>query len=225
MWLIASFFSPAILPRCAFHGFVYAGVQFGEQCWCGNSLDRTAGAGAPLDASSCNVPCVGDSTSLCGGSWAITLYNRTLPSSPYTKATIHAGSSFFSGWSFFTSQDPTDGNVTYVSKSTATSNNLAYVQSNGNVVIKVDNTTTLPVGTNRKSVRISTSATYTTALMIFDVLHMPWGCSVRLAPLYARHLWIFLSFTGLGLACYLDSTLIAEPDSCLLTTSLTEGKK
>lgn len=198
--------SCCVCPRCAFHGFVYAGVQFGEQCWCGNSLDKTAGAGAPLDASSCNVPCVGDSTSLCGGSWALTLYNRTLPASPYTKATIHAGSSFFTGWNFFTSPDPTDGNVTYVSKSTATSNNLAYVQ-NGNVVIKVDNSSTLPVGTNRKSVRISTSATYTTALMIFDVLHMPWGCSVRLVPLRTRHVRNFFSCFRLGLARYLDCAL------------------
>lgn len=54
-------------------------------------------------------------------------------------------------------------------------------------MIKVDNTTTLPVGTTRNSVRISTRATYTTALMIFDVLHMPWGCSVRPAPPCARY--------------------------------------
>lgn len=178
--------SSCFFSRCAFHGFVYAGVQSGEQCLCGNSLDQTAGAGAPLDASSCDVPCTGDSTSLCGGSLAITLYNRTLPSSPYTKATIHAGSSFFGGWDFFEGPDPTDGNVTFVSKSTATNSNLAYVRSDGSVVIKVDNTTALPVGTTRNSVRISTRATYTTALMIFDVLHMPWGCSVRPAPPYAR---------------------------------------
>lgn len=164
--------------RCAFHGFVYAGLQFGEQCWCGNTLDTAGGAGAVLPSSSCNSPCNGDTTTLCGGTWALSLYNRTLSASPYSKSTVHAGSSFFTGWNFFTDKDPTGGNVTYVSKSTATSKNLAYVRSDGVAVLKVDNTTTLQPGQNRQSVRISTSATYTTALMIFDVLNMPWGCSV-----------------------------------------------
>lgn len=165
---------------CAFHGFIYAGLQFGQECWCGNTLDTAGGAGAALPSSSCNVACDGDSTEICGGSWAITLYNRTLPASTYTKATIHAGSSFFSGWSFFTSSDPTGGSVAYQSKSAATSQKLAYVRSDGVAVLRVDNTTVLQPGQNRNSVRISTTATYTTALMIFDVLNMPWGCSVRL---------------------------------------------
>ncbi|KAF8311443.1 hypothetical protein DL93DRAFT_2043787, partial [Clavulina sp. PMI_390] len=97
---------------------------------------------------------------------------------------IHAGSSFFTGWNFFTGGDPTNGNVEYVSKSTATSDKLAYIQSDGTVVLKVDNTSTLAAGANRNSVRISTSATYTTALMIFDIIHMPWGCSVRKVQTY-----------------------------------------
>lgn len=166
------------LNECAFHGFKYAATQYGDECWCGNTLNTSGGAGAPLPSESCTAACVGDSSSTCGGTWAVTLYNRTLPASPYTKSTVHAGSSFFSGWNFFTSPDPTGGNVTYVSQSTATSSKLAYVASDGTAIIKVDNTTTLSAGQNRKSVRISTSATYTTALMIFDVLHMPWGCSV-----------------------------------------------
>lgn len=173
------------MSRCAFHGFVYAGMEFGQQCWCGNSLSTAGGAGVSLPSSSCNVPCQGDitNTTRCGGSWALSLYERALGSSPYTRATIHAGESFFNGWSFFSSDDPTGGDVAYQPESNATSQRLAYVRDDGVVVLKVDNTTTLQPGQKRASVRISTTATYTTALMIFDVLSMPWGCSVRIVLL------------------------------------------
>jgi len=68
------------------------------------------------------------------------------------------------------------------------SRGLAYVRdSDGVAVIKVDNTTTLQPGQHRASVRITTTATYTNGLMIFDVLAMPWGCSVRIAIL--RIVW------------------------------------
>lgn len=176
-----------VTGRCAFHGFVHAGLQFGKECWCGNSLNTAGGAGTALPSSSCNVPCAGDNTNTttCGGVFTLSLYKRTrLAPSPYTHATVHAGKSFFDGWSFFTSTDPTGGSVAYQSKSAAMSRGLAYVRDgDGVAVIKVDNTTTLRPGQNRASVRITTTATYTSALMIFDVLAMPWGCSVRIVML------------------------------------------
>jgi hypothetical protein len=56
-----------------------------------------------------------------------------------------------SGWDFFTGADPTSGNVQYVDKNTAFSENLAYVQSDGTASIDVDTTSTVPVGGQRKS--------------------------------------------------------------------------
>ena len=78
------------------------------------------------------------------------------------------GSNFFDGFSFFSDpwvlelasacseltgrslrRDPTHGIVNYLDADTATHTGLAYVQNDGVVVIKVDNTTNLPNGTPR----------------------------------------------------------------------------
>jgi len=96
----------------------------------------------------------------------------------YNLVDLYQGQSFFDGWDFFTDADPTNGLVDYVSQSEATSAGLAYVQSDNTVVLAVDDTSTVPVGGNRKSVRISTQKTYTQGLFIADFYSMPHGCSV-----------------------------------------------
>jgi hypothetical protein len=47
--------------------------------------------------------------------------------------------------------DPTNGQVDYLSQADATKAKLAYVQSDGVAVMKVDNTTKLASGEKRKS--------------------------------------------------------------------------
>ena len=54
-----------------------------------------------------------------------------------------------SEWDFFTQPDPTHGNVFYESQENAT--DLAYVQSDGTAVLKVDNVTNVAPGGNRRS--------------------------------------------------------------------------
>ena len=54
-----------------------------------------------------------------------------------------------SGWDFFTQPDPTHGNVIYEPQANA--QDLAYVQSDGTAVLKVDNTTNVAPGGNRRS--------------------------------------------------------------------------
>ena len=67
---------------------------------------------------------------------------------------------FFSDakWDFYGYYDNlTAGNVNYLNQADATSQNLAYVTPQGTAIIKVDNSTDVPVGKNRNSV--STLAT------------------------------------------------------------------
>ncbi|KAJ6511907.1 glycoside hydrolase family 16 protein [Mycena vitilis] len=66
----------------------------------------------------------------------------------------------------------------YVNKTYAFENGLAYVNDDGTVGMKGDNTTWLPEGTNRSSVRISSNAQYNTGLFILDLNRAPWGCGV-----------------------------------------------
>ncbi|KAL1736010.1 glycoside hydrolase family 16 protein [Schizophyllum commune] len=95
----------------------------------------------------------------------------------------YSGGNFFNGWEFYDDVDNTTwGNVRYVDQTTAIEQGLAYVTDKGNAVIRVDDETYIPGGwdfTNRQSVRITTTDTYPlTGLIIIDLVHMPYGCSV-----------------------------------------------
>ncbi|KAJ6610875.1 concanavalin A-like lectin/glucanase domain-containing protein [Mycena sp. CBHHK59/15] len=90
----------------------------------------------------------------------------------------YSGKTFFDGFSFYTDSDPTHGTVTYVNSTYAFQNRLAYVNDDGTVVMKGDNTTWLPEGEKRSSVRISSNAQYNTGLFILDLNRAPWGCGV-----------------------------------------------
>ncbi|KAF8329334.1 concanavalin A-like lectin/glucanase domain-containing protein [Cantharellus anzutake] len=214
------------LSACDSANFNFAGVQYGQECWCGNSLNKGAVVGQSLNASQCDLACNGDASQKCGGCWALTLFQKSgsssssspspspsptsLGSSSTTPATSapaatttsaipaaptspsrtpawsefrlveeHSGSSFFDKWTFFTGADPTNGFVNYVSKDDALSSGLAYVdQATGLAVMKIDSTTQLAAGANRNSVRISSTNTYNQGLMLFDIVRMPFGCSI-----------------------------------------------
>ena len=58
------------LTMCETKGFKYAGLEYGEECYCGNSLANSV----TYSKSSCGMACKGDSTETCGGDWAIELY-------------------------------------------------------------------------------------------------------------------------------------------------------
>lgn len=102
----------------------------------------------------------------------------TSASKKYAVKDRFAGKNFFDGWWFFNYADPTNGQVDYLNKEDATAAGLAFVQSDGVAVIKVDNTTKLEMGKPRKSVRITSNKQYNGGLFVADILQMPFGCSV-----------------------------------------------
>ncbi|KAI2789285.1 hypothetical protein POX_e07315 [Penicillium oxalicum] len=54
---------------CQQNGFIYAGMEYGTQCFCGNSIDN----GASL-TSACGTACPGNSAEICGGANALSMY-------------------------------------------------------------------------------------------------------------------------------------------------------
>ncbi|OBZ65507.1 putative fungistatic metabolite [Grifola frondosa] len=62
------------LSTCASQGFSMAGMEYGRECYCGNTFAN--GGGAALAASSCNFPCAADKANTCGGNWALSLYKQ-----------------------------------------------------------------------------------------------------------------------------------------------------
>ena len=53
---------------CKTAGFQIFGVQFGYACFCDNSYGSYGGA------INCNMACPGDTTKICGGPWANSVY-------------------------------------------------------------------------------------------------------------------------------------------------------
>jgi len=90
----------------------------------------------------------------------------------------YAGKTFFDRWDFFEGADPTGGTVNYVNQSTAVANGYIFVEDDGTVIMKADDNTTLPMGVNRDSVRITSQAQYNTGLFILDLTRAPWGCAI-----------------------------------------------
>ncbi|RMD39181.1 hypothetical protein DV735_g5949, partial [Chaetothyriales sp. CBS 134920] len=91
----------------------------------------------------------------------------------YTLQDDYTTSSFASMFDFFTADDPTNGYVNYLSQSDAESQGL-FSAANNSVYIGVDSTN-VASGRGRDSVRISSKNTYTHALIILDLEHMPGG--------------------------------------------------
>ncbi|KAF2722373.1 hypothetical protein K431DRAFT_245310 [Polychaeton citri CBS 116435] len=53
----------------------YAGLEYGRECWCGTYL--SALSEQLNETARCDLACNGNSSEICGGSLALTLYNLT----------------------------------------------------------------------------------------------------------------------------------------------------
>merc|ERR1712198_703711 len=81
--------NPMTINMCKEHCFVknnyiYAGVQFYNQCFCGN--DKPDGS-LIRDPEECNAPCAGDNTEICGGTWRMNIYQGITTSTTTTTTT------------------------------------------------------------------------------------------------------------------------------------------
>ena len=53
----------------------YAGLEYGRECWCGQELSDLSDK--LNESSKCMYSCAGNSSEVCGGHLALTLYNLT----------------------------------------------------------------------------------------------------------------------------------------------------
>ncbi|WVR07219.1 hypothetical protein IAU60_004260 [Kwoniella sp. DSM 27419] len=86
----------------------------------------------------------------------------------------YVGQDFYD-WEYFTKDDPTNGYVNYVSKSAGQSAGLVDVQSNDVFVMRADSSN-IPTGRGRDSIRISSKEQFADGVYILDVNHLPVGC-------------------------------------------------
>ncbi|KAK6441139.1 hypothetical protein LTR95_002636 [Oleoguttula sp. CCFEE 5521] len=63
------------INACSAAGYSIAGVEFGDECWCGNELaDGATKASVGIARSKCHSPCTGDGGESCGGPWFLEVY-------------------------------------------------------------------------------------------------------------------------------------------------------
>ncbi|KAJ9653636.1 hypothetical protein H2198_007187, partial [Neophaeococcomyces mojaviensis] len=102
----------------------------------------------------------------------LTLCRLLTPSAAaYTLKDDYNNANFFSMFDFFTDADPTQGYVDYVSQSAAQSASLINT-ANNQIYMGVDSTS-VASGRGRKSVRLTSKATYNHGLIVLDLEHMP----------------------------------------------------
>ncbi|KAL7410476.1 WSC domain-containing protein [Mrakia frigida] len=61
--------------RCAGQGYNFAGLEYGQECWCGD-LTATEVSALTSNAPWCNMQCTGDSSLTCGGGWSMDVYEQ-----------------------------------------------------------------------------------------------------------------------------------------------------
>jgi hypothetical protein len=66
-------------------GFAYFGLEYGKECWYGNTLRKGA---APRPDSECQKPCDGDPSQVCGDGQRLNLWRRTDAQIPIDQPTI-----------------------------------------------------------------------------------------------------------------------------------------
>lgn len=73
--LIFSKMSPSdCLDACAQYGYMAAGLEYGQECYCGDPANMNAAGSKFVDDSQCNVPCPGNASAICGGGSRLTTY-------------------------------------------------------------------------------------------------------------------------------------------------------
>ena len=95
----------------------------------------------------------------------------------YTLRDEITGRQFLDRFWFWNYADPTHGTVNYVDQLTAVANKLAYVDPNGKFVIRADNTTIVPAGQGRQSVRLHSKRLMGDGVLVGKFSWMPQGCA------------------------------------------------
>ncbi|PVF97904.1 WSC-domain-containing protein [Serendipita vermifera] len=73
VWVDGSMTVEKCVNKCFEGGFMYAGLEYANECCCSNSIGGSSQPGQ----TGCSMPCEGDSSSICGGGNSLTLYKYT----------------------------------------------------------------------------------------------------------------------------------------------------
>lgn len=64
---------PMCIDQCTTMGYTFAGLEYGEECWCGKTIDQKR-----LGAMRCTIECAGNSKQYCGGPIKMSVYKKSV---------------------------------------------------------------------------------------------------------------------------------------------------
>ncbi|KAF4830329.1 WSC domain-containing protein [Colletotrichum tropicale] len=67
------------LDACAKFGYMAAGLEYGEECYCGDPANIVTAGATFVDESRCSISCAGNATGICGGLAVMSTYFWTGP--------------------------------------------------------------------------------------------------------------------------------------------------
>jgi hypothetical protein len=62
------------LDQCAKFGYMAAGLEYGQECYCGDPANIATSGSQKVAESECGIPCPGDKSAICGGGSRLTTY-------------------------------------------------------------------------------------------------------------------------------------------------------
>jgi hypothetical protein len=62
------------LDRCAQFGYHAAGLEYGEECYCGDPANMATAGSTFRPEAECNIPCAGNGSAICGGLGRLSTY-------------------------------------------------------------------------------------------------------------------------------------------------------
>ncbi|KAI0852681.1 putative glyoxal oxidase [Daldinia vernicosa] len=65
------------LGKCASFGYAAGGLEYGQECYCGDPMDVDASGATIKPESECNIACAGNASTICGGGARLSMYYWT----------------------------------------------------------------------------------------------------------------------------------------------------
>lgn len=149
------------------YNYQYAGIEYGRECWCDNSIASTAVVASA--ESQCNKKCAGDATEICGAGLRLSMYTHisSSPQAKFAQANVNSASSSSSS----TSSGTTTSSASTTSQSSTTSSSAPSTTSQSS-----------SSSTTSSSTRTSTSTLYPTpSQTISSYTYL--GCANATSPL------------------------------------------
>ncbi|KAH6874786.1 cell wall-binding protein [Thelonectria olida] len=133
------------VTACSASSFTYAGVEYGGECWCGNSFSD----GSVLTTlSDCNMVCNGNSTEYCGAGNRLNVYQKNAAISPTSTASTSSTSSSASISSTGSTSSVSGLSTTGSSRTSSTTGSSGTSSSSGSSTITSSTATTATSSTS-----------------------------------------------------------------------------